>query len=210
MKCNIYKITNKINGKRYVGKTTYKLNYRFNQHVSDAYEYTYNSALHAAIRKYGKDAFEIKLIEECDNDISSERETYWIKHYDTYKNGYNSTLGGDGKPTLEVPSKEELLEKVKSGWSIRQMTKHYKVYDKTIKLWLDKYDIQYKSQELLPIKVGCVINNNEMEFNSLTEAGKFLINNRYTDAIEPAKVGVNIRRSIDRHGTYLGIKWYFI
>lgn len=51
------------------------------------------------MRKYGIENFKISLIEETDNP--EEREIYWIKQFDSYKNGYNATLGGDGKKYID-------------------------------------------------------------------------------------------------------------
>lgn len=51
------------------------------------------------MRKYGIEHFYIELIEETDNP--EERETYWIKTLNSFNNGYNATLGGDGKKYLD-------------------------------------------------------------------------------------------------------------
>lgn len=99
----IYKITNKINNKLYIGKTTSKnpLN-RWAKHLSTAKNKTVNNntyqVLHKAINKYGKENFIFEIIEECDNELFGlEREKFWIKHYVSFgKNGYNLTKGGDG------------------------------------------------------------------------------------------------------------------
>jgi hypothetical protein len=46
------------------------------------------------MNKYGIEHFHIELIEETDSP--EEREIYWIEQYNSYHNGYNATLGGDG------------------------------------------------------------------------------------------------------------------
>ena len=51
------------------------------------------------MRKYGIDNFEISLIEETDKP--DEREVYWIEQKRSFKNGYNATLGGDGKRYID-------------------------------------------------------------------------------------------------------------
>ncbi len=50
-----------------------------------------------AIKKYGWENFIYGIIEECDSNTLLQREMYYIKKYGTFKCGYNSTLGGDGK-----------------------------------------------------------------------------------------------------------------
>lgn len=92
----IYQIVNDINNKVYVGKTQHSLEKRFLQHCKDAYkERTEKRPLYNAIQKYGIEHFRIELLEETNEP--EERETFWIKEKDSYKNGYNATLGGDGK-----------------------------------------------------------------------------------------------------------------
>lgn len=51
-------------------------------------------ALYQAFKKYGLENFTFEEIEEVPQDKLDEREKYWINYYDSYKNGYNSTLGG--------------------------------------------------------------------------------------------------------------------
>jgi group I intron endonuclease len=98
MKLEIYKITNNKNGKIYIGITNQGVTVRWNKHCSDANR---NSSfpLHNAIKKYGKDNFQIDIIESVnDVEILKKREVYWIKKFDSYNRnkGYNLTLGGDG------------------------------------------------------------------------------------------------------------------
>ena len=94
----VYKVTNKQNGKIYIGITNQGVATRWYKHISDARS---NSPfpLHNAIRKYGKENFQIDFVEVVDDvEVLKEREIYWIKYYDSYnrKKGYNLTLGGDG------------------------------------------------------------------------------------------------------------------
>ena len=97
----IYKVTNTVNGKVYIGKTIHSIDWRWNTHLHSAYNERmgdYDVLFHRAIRKYGIDAFDVVEIEKCENAILGEREKYWIEQYDSYskENGYNCTLGGEG------------------------------------------------------------------------------------------------------------------
>jgi group I intron endonuclease len=99
LKSNIYVFTNKINGKQYVGQTI-NIEDRYKQHRKDAKnkDKRPNSIFYKAIRKYGFDSFDFKVL-ETDIDISKihEREKFWIKELNTMKpNGYNLTEGGEG------------------------------------------------------------------------------------------------------------------
>ncbi len=88
----IYKISNDINSKLYIGKTTKPVEVRFKQH-----KYS-KSAIGNAIRKYGIEHFKVEVLEECDTlEQLNEREIFWIKELNTkYPNGYNLTDGGEG------------------------------------------------------------------------------------------------------------------
>lgn len=55
--------------------------------------------MYRAIEKYGIDNFSIYTIEETNNP--EEREKYWIEYYGSFKNGYNATIGGDGRPYID-------------------------------------------------------------------------------------------------------------
>lgn len=98
----IYKITNKINGKIYIGKTMGTIEKRWKEHLKDSKrERSEKRPLYRAINKYGKENFTIEQVEECAYDILNERECYWIEYYGSFKNGYNATIGGDGKRYLD-------------------------------------------------------------------------------------------------------------
>lgn len=92
----IYKVTNKINNKIYIGQTIQPLKNRIRGHISEAFntKNIKNSPFHMALVKYGIDNFNIEEIERVDNSLLNEREIYWINYYDSYYNGYNATLGG--------------------------------------------------------------------------------------------------------------------
>ena len=77
----IYKITNDINNKIYIGKTTRDIDTRFWEHQKK--NGNSKSAIRDAINKYGVNHFTIEKIEECPVDKLNERERYWIAFYNT-------------------------------------------------------------------------------------------------------------------------------
>lgn len=103
----IYKIKNLVNGKCYIGLTTVGIRRRFKEHcIAKSY-------IGSAIRKYGKDNFVISVIDYADNFNELQRkEIYYIDKYDTFKNGYNLTLGGEGNCTTPL-LKVVLTDKMK-------------------------------------------------------------------------------------------------
>ena len=92
MSGRIYLITNKINNKKYVGKTIKSLSTRFYNHLY-ASKNGSTTYFHKALRKYGEDNFIIEELDRCNIDILGEKEIEWIS---SLKPEYNQTLGGDG------------------------------------------------------------------------------------------------------------------
>lgn len=94
----VYKITNLVNGKCYVGITT-NLEYRWHCH-RNAPNYPYlKNPLYSAMRKYGIENFRFEVIEEGIQNIITlgEKERYYIKKYHSHisEHGYNLTWGGE-------------------------------------------------------------------------------------------------------------------
>lgn len=93
----IYCITNKINGKQYIGQTKHDDNTRLKEHFQIAEHTKRNLHLYNVIRKYGKDNFEITILKNnLLEDELDKWEIYYIGKYNTFENGYNNTLGGGG------------------------------------------------------------------------------------------------------------------
>ena len=85
----VYRITNMINGKKYIGKHS----------TTDVYDGYFGSgiAIKQAINKYGIDNFKKEIICYCNNEEElKEMEKYHIKKEGTFSKGYNLTLGGEG------------------------------------------------------------------------------------------------------------------
>jgi group I intron endonuclease len=92
----IYKATNKINGKSYVGQTC-DFHSRVWQHQR-RYEKE-DCDFHRAIKEFGFDNFSWEIIETCESeDGACELEKYYIEKFNTYRDGYNMTKGGKGAP----------------------------------------------------------------------------------------------------------------
>lgn len=89
----IYKITNTVNGKCYIGQSR-DIEARWQKHLS-AYKSSPDWELYRAFKKYGISKFTFEIVEECQINELNEREIYWIAQYDSFNNGYNMTLGGE-------------------------------------------------------------------------------------------------------------------
>lgn len=95
----IYKITNIVNNKIYIGQSIdiQERWYQYKYKAFDKNEKGYNSAIHLAMRKYGVENFLIEIIEECAPELLDERERFWIQELNCISpNGYNILEGGQG------------------------------------------------------------------------------------------------------------------
>ena len=124
----IYKAHNPINGKCYIGQTIHSLTKRMNDHKSSSKAKDYH--FYYAIRKYGFDTFEWEVLKTAPVEELSKWEMYYIGLYDSYNNGYNSTLGGEG---TRYKSKYEDIIVTLYHW-------YGKVYNGSLKDFFDKYD----------------------------------------------------------------------
>lgn len=89
MACGIYKITNNINGKVYIGQSI-NIEKRWEQHKGCYCD----NLLSKAFIKYGINNFTFEILEECNQEELDDKEIFYISYYDSYNNGYNNTLGG--------------------------------------------------------------------------------------------------------------------
>ena len=143
----IYKITNTINGKSYIGQTIQNVKERFYQHcATKCSKAVSNMAIHRAIKKYGKSNFTVEVIEEIDSANLNDRERYWIKYYNSYNNGYNSTKGGqDGCKSFKDLDVESIIKEYNTGKSLRTLGTIFKVDKQTIKDLLIRHNIELRT-----------------------------------------------------------------
>ena len=109
----IYKITNLINNKVYIGQTINSLEKRFNRHKNDALNNILDTHFARALREYGIDAFQAEVIDIADTQEElSQKEQYWIRHYNSVVFGYNETdaIEKCGGNTYQSKTAEEMTE----------------------------------------------------------------------------------------------------
>ncbi len=122
MKWLIYKHTNTINGKEYIGQSKYSWE-SINDRWQSGRGYGKKTRLGMAIEKYHWENFSHELIEDniTSQELANEREIYWIRYYNTYAEGYNCTIGGKNAPDmLSNKRKVYCLETKKTYDSIRE------------------------------------------------------------------------------------------
>jgi group I intron endonuclease len=109
----IYKITNSINNKSYIGYTKHSLNTRWEQHVSSALKTPSNRKFYNAINKYGIDIWNREILLEVSNaSTAKEKEIELIQQFNTYESGYNSTKGGDGNNGIIMSDESNLARSI--------------------------------------------------------------------------------------------------
>lgn len=207
-KGTIYCITNKINGKKYVGQTIRDLTIRFNEHCFDDRS---NSKIHQAIKKYGWQNFSYEVVEQVEPEFLDEREQYYIKewHLQDDKFGYNILSGGQfQKPckrliivenNLIFASVEDfgrMVSDITSWWSsswiahkIRQVIEqnkeflgyHFKYEEMMIESSpIDQLEDWIKTLNVRYIGKHVYCEELDKNFATIAEAAQFLIDNNYS------------------------------
>lgn len=192
----IYEITNILNQKKYIGKTEQSIEKRFKEHCSDAFkERNEKRPLYAAMRKYGIENFQIELIEETDNP--NEREIFWIEQKRTFKNGYNATMGGDGKKYLDY---DLIISEYSEIQNMTKVAEKLNISVDSVRTALNSQHIQIKSGAEISKEVNSKIikmfdkeNNFIKSFASLKDASKYVVEQGLSSATDLKGVSVHIR-----------------
>ena len=119
----IYKITNTINNKHYIGKTERDPEIRWKEHRRHAK--TLDLPLYRAFNKYGINSFIFSIVEECPNNELDEKEIYWIDFYNSYSKGYNCTAGGEGGIKTYEEDIDEIIQRYRNGERLDLLCKEY-------------------------------------------------------------------------------------
>lgn len=189
----IYVITNLINQKRYVGKTTKTIEQRWKAHIADSKrDNIKNRPLYKAFAKYGINNFIIQELEHCSAEEASDKEQYWINKLDTYHNGYNATLGGDSKHYYDY---QEIAKKYLELKTLKATSTFFQCDIETVrKACLDQNIEIISASEHNKKKIAMYdLNNNFIcNFNSLIEAYQWLYQNHFTLVKTPRGVTSHI------------------
>lgn len=196
----IYKITNAINNKVYIGKTEKTFEERWSRHIYNAFVLQLDYPLYRAFRKYDMENFYIDIIEDnISSSVINEREKYWIAYYNSYGTGYNATLGGDGN---SLYNSEEIAKKYMELKNIDETAKFFNCSRRPVLEAIKKHNIQTNYKRKV-----CQIDKDTNEiinvFDSIREAAQIVFKD-----IEKSK---NINAVCRGKGqTAYGYKWKYL
>ena len=168
----IYKITNTINNKIYIGQTTRNIPERWREHKSKSAP-SDGTYLHNAIAKYGEKNFIIEEIDNCPDDLLNDKESEWIAILDTmYPKGYNLTRGGEGNPKTD---RSQVISLWDEGRSLREIANIMKISISTVGKHLREYP-SYSAKEATYRARNGDFSQNDLRkgINQYTWDGKFV------------------------------------
>ena len=206
----IYKITNTLNDKVYIGQTIKTVQKRFTQHKNNSNkEYFSQIVLYKAFNKYGIENFICEEIEEVPNDKLDEREKYWIEYYDSYFNGYNSTLGGRTTQLYNWDT-DDIIEKYMTLKSARAVAKEIGCDHSTIDRILNENGVKRFTPSQQQSKPLYFKKKDEIHhFETTREAAEWLIENGITKMTNPNLVRQEITNRIRNNKKYFGFEIYY-
>ena len=216
----IYIITNDQTSKVYIGQTVQPLWKRWASHKQNSK--IEDTHLYRAMRKYGINHFQISPLEEnVPEELLDELECYYIRLYDSFNNGYNSTYGGQGKSGIRGNKncpKEKLYNLWNQGLGIKEIAQVLELTPKTCSKWIHYYEIaseeqivqrsqEKQSQNHYSIKILF----NDIVYNSITDLANYLQSN--VDKFKSKKLNTiiqGISNASKKETLYCGYSFYRI
>lgn len=185
---SIYVLRNTINEKVYIGQTCNSIEERFKQHMkSSTIKKRGTYKIYNAINKYGKNKFYCELLEkDITPEAVDEREIYYIDYYNSYKKGYNSTLGGDSKTISKIQDIEMLIDMFNKNYNLKEIASEFNVCKETVVRTLNSLNLKY--------------------YNKISK--EYLLNNTHKTNIEISKEfnvdPMTVGRAFKKHGIKRG------
>lgn len=175
--CGIYKITNTINGKCYIGQSI-DIAARLAAHKNLCpSNYEYDSPLHQDIRAFGLNNFTFEILEECSIENLNKREIYWISQFHSFDSGYNQTRGGSGK--LKYDYNLLCTEWENSDYNGAAFARSHNLSQRTVSIIAELADLPLKGNKR-NIYQYSLDGNLIQKFDSIVEAHKWCFNKGLT------------------------------
>ena len=206
----IYKITNTINNKCYIGQTIKTAEQRWKEHQTHAFgshPNDQNKTLYKAIRKYGIENFTFEVLQ--DNIETFEQldkaEIYWIDFYNSFVKGYNETFGGQQYHKI-LPNKEIIKDYYKTR-SARKTALNFGIDHSTVDDILNQNNIpRFTFRQATGQRIKISKDDFEKEFDSVKDCAEWFIESNIpkTKNVESARAGLKNARSKKGNGFYYG------
>ena len=206
----IYKITNIINNKSYIGQTIKTAEERWKEHKAHAFgshPNDQNKTLYKAIRKYGVENFTFEVLQ--DNIETFEQldkaEIYWIDYYNSFVKGYNETFGGQQYHKI-LPNKE-IIEDYYKTRSARKTALNFGIDHSTVDDILNQNNIpRFTFRQAAGKRIRISKEDFEKEFDSVRDCAEWFVENNITKtkSVESARTGLKMARSKKGNGFYYG------
>ena len=204
----IYKITNQINNKCYIGQTIKSGEQRWKEHKAHAFgshPNDQNKTLYQAIRKYGVDNFTFEILQ--DNIETYEQldkaEIYWIDFYNSFVKGYNETFGGQRYHKI-LPN-EEIIQDYYKTRSARKTAKNFGIDHSTVDDILNQNNIpRFTFRQAAGQRIKISKGDFEKEFDSVKDCAEWFVEQNIcrTTKVESARTGLKNARATT--GFYYG------
>ena len=204
----IYKITNKLNNKCYIGQTIKSAEERWKEHQSHAFgthPNDINKTLYKAMRKYGLENFIFEVLQ--DNIETYEQldkaEIYWIDYYNSFVKGYNETFGGQQYHKI-LPNKE-IIEDYYKTRSARKTALNFGIDHSTVDDILNQNNIpRFSFRQAAGQRVMISKDDFYKEFDAVKECAEWFVENKIcrTTKVESARTG--LKAATAGNGYYCG------
>ena len=205
----IYLITNKINGKIYIGQSI-DIHRRYSEHKRSGQPEKYshkgerdlNSPIHLAMQKYGVENFTLSILEECSKEQLNEKQKYWIKKYNSCDKtiGYNVSEGGQDKvgakgefhsqAKLTQAEVNDIKDKLKNTTlSLTEINQIYPQVTKGVLSMINQGHIWREGNEQYPIRVmNSGMKGSKNPRAKISEETAMEIRVRYSEGESPTKL----------------------
>ena len=156
----IYSATNNITGKCYIGQTVKGLNNRITGHYYDMNRNACNSKFKLALSKYKKEDWNWNTLIEVDEKLLNDYEKRFISLFDTYKNGYNTSSGGEsGYRGVKTSEATKAKQRASSNKNRPWMLKPVQMFDYKTKKFISEFTCTNKASEVSEAKCNSIQNN---------------------------------------------------
>ena len=197
----IYKITNQLNNKVYIGQTIKAAEQRWKEHLNHSKGNCVNDAnkhLYCAMRKYGVENFTFEVIQDnIDTQENLDKaEIYWIDYYNSFLEGYNETFGGQ-KGHRKLLPRQEIIDEYMKTRSMNKTAKKFNICVDTVSDLLKAANVEpFSFRQAAGKKIKISKDNFEKVFDSVQDCAEWFIENKIpkTTSVESVRTSLKIKR----------------